>query len=109
MKYAIDNRFITPALSSDSLRPKIVAPPPSFKPPEKSPNFILIKITPGKVEECIKHLKRIKGISGFHAVYGEYDLVLIVRERDKFDRQRLMKMIWALTGVVDVQTLVAAS
>jgi DNA-binding Lrp family transcriptional regulator len=54
-------------------------------------------------------LKKIKEISGLHPVYGEYDLVLIVREKSKSDREKLIKRLWQLQSVIDVHTLLAAS
>ncbi|UCE72945.1 MAG: hypothetical protein JSV56_07870 [Methanomassiliicoccales archaeon] len=109
MKFTKDDRHLNLVLAPDSFRPKIVAPPPSFKPSEQSANFILIKVLPGTIERNIEILRSLKGISGVHPVYGEYDLVLIVREKYDVDKHKLMKSIWAISDVIDVQTLIAAS
>ncbi|UCE37967.1 MAG: Lrp/AsnC ligand binding domain-containing protein [Thermoplasmata archaeon] len=109
MKHDKDNSDITPVFAEGTLRPKIVAPPPSYRPQEHSASFILVKLLPGTMEKSMAELKEIQGINGFHKVYGEYDLVLIVRERNKLNKQALMRRIWEIHGVVDVQTLVAAS
>lgn len=105
----MDNRYIEPPLTIDVLRPKIVAPPPSFEPTETAANFILVKLVPGAEEKTIMELGGIDGINGIHRVYGEYDLVLIVREKSEMDRHSLMWDIRAIRGVIDVQTLLAAS
>lgn len=109
LKHDKDNSDITPVFAEGTLRPKIVAPPPSYRPQEHSASFILVKLLPGTMEKSMAELKEIQGINGFHKVYGEYDLVLIVRERNKLNKQALMRRIWEIHGVVDVQTLVAAS
>ncbi len=105
----MDNRYISVELFNGNLRPKIVAPPPSYNPSEKAINFILIKVTPGSIKKTMMFLKKIKEISGLHPVYGEYDLVLIVREKSKSGRQKLIKRLWQLQSVIDVHTLLAAS
>jgi DNA-binding Lrp family transcriptional regulator len=109
MRYVMDERHISPILALDSLRPKIVAPPPSYRPNEKAANFILVKLTPGSVPQIKKELRKISGVNGIHSVYGEYDLVIIARENSEEERQNLLRSIRAVSGVLDVQTLLAAS
>ena len=109
MKFQRGNRRIEPEFVIVNQRPKIVAPPPQHKPAHRSIHFILLKIQPGTKEITIRELRKIKGISGCHPVYGEYDLVLLVREKTDVDKRALIKRIWTLSYVVDVQTLVAAS
>jgi hypothetical protein len=79
----MNNSYVSVELFTGNLRPKIVAPPPSYNPSEKAINFILIKVTPGSIKKTMMYLKKIKDISGLHPVFGEYDLVLIVREKNK--------------------------
>jgi DNA-binding Lrp family transcriptional regulator len=105
----MNNSYVSVELLTGNLRPKIVAPPPSYNPSEKAINFILIKVTPGSIKKTMMYLKKIKDISGLHPVFGEYDLVLIVREKNKSERQKLIKRLWQLQSVVDVHTLLAAS
>ena len=109
MRYALDHRYIPLELPIENMRPKVVAPPPTYKPRERTVTFILVKLAPSYKEDRIRDLRGIDGISGIHPVYGEYDLVLIVRERNDIDKHLLMRKIRAITGVVDVQTLLAAS
>ena len=90
-------------------RPKIIPPPPSYQAQEKSAHFILVKLAPSTLKKSIKEIENIEGISGFHPVYGEYDLVIIIRERKQFNKKSLLRSIWSVTGVLDVQTLLAAS
>lgn len=109
MKYEMERRHITPQPPLKKRRPKIIPPPPSYKPAKRSANFILVKLAPDIAEKTLKELRKIKGISGFHPVYGEYDLVIIVREKNGFDKKSVVNSIWGIPGVVEVQTLVAAS
>jgi hypothetical protein len=90
-------------------RPRVIPPPPTYKAQEKSAHFILVKLAPSTLKQSIKEIENIDGISGFHPVYGEYDLVLIIRERNNFNKKPLLRSIWSVTGVLDVQTLLAAS
>jgi DNA-binding Lrp family transcriptional regulator len=109
MKIQSDNRHIEPELVIVNQRPKVVAPPPQHKPTKSSIHFILLKVQPGTKKKTLNELKKIPGISGCHPVYGEFDLVLLVREKPEVDKRTLIKRIWTLTNVVEVQTLVAAS
>jgi hypothetical protein len=109
LKYAMDHRKLNPPLSPKKRRPKIEPPQPSYKPGQPPANFILIKLAPKKADKTLKALRKIKGISGFHPVRGKYDLVLIVRERNGFDKQAIIKSLSGIPGVVEVQALVAAS
>jgi len=84
-------------------------PERSFKPTNKPANFILIKLAPDKADKSLEQIRKIEGISGFHRVSGQYDLVLIVRERNGFNKEALMKNISSIPGVIEVQTLMAAS
>jgi DNA-binding Lrp family transcriptional regulator len=109
MKYVQEEREIQPEFAIVNKRPKIVPPPPKHKPALRSIHFILLKVQPGTMKRTIRHLRKIKGISGCHPVYGEFDLVLLVREKTEVDKRALIKRIWTLANVVDVQTLIAAS
>jgi DNA-binding Lrp family transcriptional regulator len=109
MRYATDKRNLEPEPFYKSLRPKIVAPPPSYKPAERAANFVLVKLDPHTIEESIRILKSLPGINGIHAVYGAFDLVLIIRERKEINKHLLLNSIRETKGVLEVQTLVAAS
>jgi DNA-binding Lrp family transcriptional regulator len=74
-----------------------------------SSNFVLIKIAVGEEESSYGTLKEIEGISSIHFVYGEYDMVLVIKERDSTKlRDIIMKSIRSVRGVIDTTTLVAA-
>jgi len=90
-------------------RPKIMPPPPAYQLKQDPAHFILVKLKKGTLEKTLKKLKRIKGISGFHPVFGEFDLVIIIRERKSVNKEKLLKIIKAETEVIKVQTLMAAS
>ena len=75
----------------------------------KSANFVLVKIAVGEEDTSYKKLKEIAGIESIHFVYGEYDMVLVIYERDSTRlRDIIMKSIRSVDGVIDTTTLVAA-
>jgi hypothetical protein len=90
-------------------RPKIMPPPPSYKPQPESAHFLLVKLQQGSQKKILKKLKKVKDISGFHPVFGQFDLVLIIRERKTVDREKLIKILNADPNVLEVQTLMSAS
>ena len=76
---------------------------------KNSSNFVLIKIAVGEEEESYNKLNEIEGISGIHFVYGEFDMVLVIKERDSTKlRDIIMRSIRSVKGVIDTTTLVAA-
>ena len=75
----------------------------------KSANFVLVKVAVGEEDHAFKKLREIDKIQGIHFVYGEYDMVLIIEERDSTRlRDIIMKKIRGVKGVIDTTTLVAA-
>jgi DNA-binding Lrp family transcriptional regulator len=75
----------------------------------KSANFVLVKIAVGEEDTSYQTLKEIEGIESIHFVYGEYDMVLVIHERDSTKlRDIIMKSIRSVEGVIDTTTLVAA-
>ncbi len=75
----------------------------------KSANFVLVKIAVGEEDASYQMLKNIEGIESIHFVYGEYDMVLVIYERDSTKlRDIIMKSIRSVEGVIDTTTLVAA-
>ncbi len=74
-----------------------------------SSNFVLIKIAVGDEDDAYEKLKNVDGIDGIHFVYGEYDMVIIIRERDSTKlRDIIMKQVRSVRGIIDTTTLVAA-
>lgn len=75
----------------------------------KSANFVLVKIAVGEEDSSYLKLRNIEGIESIHFVYGEYDMVLVIFERDSTKlRDIIMKSIRSVEGVIDTTTLVAA-
>lgn len=75
----------------------------------KSANFVLVKIAVGEELEALEKLRDIPGITSIHLVYGEYDMVLVIEERDTTKlRDIIMRHIRGVKGVLDTTTLVAA-
>ncbi|UCF08016.1 MAG: Lrp/AsnC ligand binding domain-containing protein [Thermoplasmata archaeon] len=75
----------------------------------KSSNFVLVKIAVGEEDDACAVLEAIEGIDSIHFVYGEYDMVIIIKERDSTKlRDIIMKQIRSVKGVIDTTTLVAA-
>jgi len=76
---------------------------------DESANFVLVKIAVGEESSAFEKLKEIEGIQGIHLVYGEYDMVLVIEERDSNKlRDIIMKKIRGVKGVIDTTTLVGA-
>lgn len=74
-----------------------------------SSNFVLIKIAVGDEDDAYEKLKDVEGIEGIHFVYGEYDMVIIIKERDSTKlRDIIMKQVRSVRGIIDTTTLVAA-
>lgn len=74
-----------------------------------SSNFVLVKIAVGDEDEAYEKLKNVDGIDGIHFVYGEYDMVIIIKERDSTKlRDIIMKQVRSVRGIIDTTTLVAA-
>ncbi len=74
-----------------------------------SSNFVLVKIAVGDEDDAYEKLKNVPGIDGIHFVYGEYDMVIIIRERDSTKlRDIIMKQVRNIRGIIDTTTLVAA-
>jgi DNA-binding Lrp family transcriptional regulator len=74
-----------------------------------SSNFVLIKIAVGDEDEAYEKLRNVDGIDSIHFVYGEYDMVIIIRERDSTKlRDIIMKQVRSVRGIIDTTTLVAA-
>ena len=75
----------------------------------RSSNFVLVKAAVGEEYYVLEKFKEIPGITGIHLVYGEYDMVLVIEERDSTKlRDIIMKQIRSVKGVIDTTTLVAA-
>lgn len=75
----------------------------------KSANFVLVKIAVGEEDSTFSELNEIEGINSIHFVYGEYDMVIVIEERDTtMLRDIIMKNIRSVKGVIDTTTLVAA-
>ena len=75
----------------------------------KSANFVLVKIAVGEEDSTFNKLNDIEGIHSIHFVYGEYDMVIVIEERDTTKlRDIIMKNIRSVPGVIDTTTLVAA-
>ena len=109
MKYKQVEPSVSEGPPINKPRPKIMPPPSEFQCKQDPAHFILVKLKKGTIEKTLKKLKRIKGISGFHPVFGEFDLVIIIRERKTVNKEKLLKIIKAESQVLKVQTLMAAS
>lgn len=74
-----------------------------------SSNFVLVKIAVGDEDDAYETLKNVEGIDSIHFVYGEYDMVIIIKERDSTRlRDIIMKQVRSVRGIIDTTTLVAA-
>jgi DNA-binding Lrp family transcriptional regulator len=75
----------------------------------KSANFVLVKVAVGEETSTFEELSEIPGIESIHMVYGEYDMVIVIKEKDTTKlREIIMKQIRGTKGVIDTTTLVGA-
>ena len=68
--------------------------------------FVLIKTEPGKERSVIINLLRLKVSRNIHTVFGEYDVVMVLQDKD-FNAlgQTVIDKVRGLPGVEDTMTL----
>ncbi|MHA1305227.1 MAG: Lrp/AsnC family transcriptional regulator [Candidatus Heimdallarchaeaceae archaeon] len=69
--------------------------------------YILFNVQPGKLDEVQEGLKKIKGVSELHAVYGIYDLIVKIsfETMDELKDQVLNNKI-IIDGVKNSMTMI---
>ncbi|NIO05305.1 MAG: Lrp/AsnC family transcriptional regulator [Proteobacteria bacterium] len=70
---------------------------------------VLIKTEPAKTKLVYEQLKSIEGIANITAVFGRFDLVVMIRAIDLDAAGKLLSKIRSVDGVVATETLIATT
>jgi DNA-binding Lrp family transcriptional regulator len=70
---------------------------------------VLIKTEPIKTKQVYETLRRIEGIANITAVFGRFDLVVMIRAIDLDAAAKLIAKIRDVDGVVATETLIATT
>lgn len=70
---------------------------------------VLIKTEPKKTKEVYRQLKNMEGVANIVAVFGSYDMVLMIRALDLDAASKLIARIREVDGIISTETLIAAS
>ncbi|MFB0507099.1 MAG: chaperone NapD [Thermodesulfobacteriota bacterium] len=70
---------------------------------------VLIKTEPKKTKQVYRQLKNIEGVANIVAVFGSYDMVLMIRALDLDAASKLIARIREVDGIISTETLIAAS
>ena len=70
---------------------------------------VLIKTEPAKTKNVYEALKRIEGVANITAVFGRFDLVVMIRAIDLDAAAKLIAKIREVDGVVATETLIATT
>ena len=70
---------------------------------------ILVNVERHKLNDVIRELMRIDGITDVHSVAGEYDLLAIARVRDNQQLSSIVadKMCSGIEGILHTKTLIS--
>ena len=70
---------------------------------------VLIKTEPTKTKQVYETLRGIEGIANITAVFGRFDLVIMIRAIDLDAAAKLIARIRDVDGVVATETLIATT
>jgi len=70
---------------------------------------VLIKTEPVKTKKVYEELKGIEGVANITAVFGRFDLVVMIRAIDLDAASKLIAKIRDVDGVVATETLIATT
>jgi len=68
--------------------------------------LVLVKTSIGTVEEAIREAKSIEGVADAYAVFGRFDMVVLLEAKDFPSLMRTVVRVSALKGVKSTETLV---
>jgi len=68
--------------------------------------LILVKTSVGAVEEAIREAKKIEGVVDAYAVFGRFDMVVLLEAKDFPSLMRTAVSVSALKGIRSTETLV---
>ena len=70
---------------------------------------VLINTDPAKTKKVYEQLKSLEGVANITAVFGRFDLVVMIRALDLDAGAKLIAKIRAVEGVTATETLIATS
>ena len=70
---------------------------------------VLINTDPSKTKAVYEQLKSLEGVANITAVFGRFDLVVMIRALDLDAGSKLIAKIRAVDGVTATETLIATS
>ena len=70
---------------------------------------VLIKTDPAKTKAVFKELNSLEGVANITAVFGRFDLVVMIRALDLEAGTKLVNKIRSIKGVRATETLIATT
>ena len=70
---------------------------------------VLIKADPQKTKQAYDTIKSLEGVANITAVFGRFDLVVMIRALDMDATSKLLSKIRAVDGVISTETLIATT
>jgi len=70
---------------------------------------VLISTEPAKTKEVYEQVKNLEGVANITAVFGRFDLVVMIRALDLDAGSKLISKIRNVKGVTATETLIATT
>lgn len=70
---------------------------------------VLIKTDPNKTKSAYEQIKDIEGVANITAVFGRYDIVVMIKALDIEAAGKMISKIRSVEGVLSTETLIATS
>ena len=70
---------------------------------------VLIKTDPNKTKSVYEHIKSLEGVANITAVFGRFDIVVMIRALDIEAAGKMISKIRGVDGVLSTETLIATS
>jgi nitrate reductase NapAB chaperone NapD len=70
---------------------------------------ILIKTDPNKTRSAFEQIKSMEGVGNITAVFGRFDIVVMIRALDLDAAAKMISKIRSVEGVLSTETLIATS
>jgi nitrate reductase NapAB chaperone NapD len=70
---------------------------------------VLIKTNPNKTKSVYEQIKSLEGVANITAVFGRFDIVVMIRALDIEAAGKMISKIRSVDGVLSTETLIATS
>jgi nitrate reductase NapAB chaperone NapD len=70
---------------------------------------VLIKTDPNKTKSAYEQIKSIEGVANITAVFGRFDIVVMIKALDIEAAGKMIAKIRGVDGVLSTETLIATS